>query len=320
MKINFKRMMIIIILILLIIILSIFFYLKLNKKSIKKINGVTSAESNEVEATYQINEINDTFINITILFESNLENIEYIITPVGNKIYSDKKKIAVDYNIENGINYIFKVKSENEGEENFTLIGDKDAKPKIEQSESYSYPTLYDTGVEIGKYVTVDYGSNTNNYYSLDNGKTWSEYNDKIKINNEGNLLAKSKVQNEINKVSKQYISINLAEDAIPKEVYDDDISTGMIWYVQHKEYGRINIDSSMWGKDALMYVYNHWNHGSVYTYAYDQNGRILNSTSDNEPSNKYWWKTINIPSNTLYLILKTQGSNARIMEIKPQI
>lgn len=320
MKINFKRMTSIIILILLIIVLSIFFYLKLNKKSIQKMNEVTSAESNEVEATYQINEINDTFINITILFESNLENIEYIITPVGNKIYSDKKKIAVDYNIENGINYIFKVKSENEGEENFTLIGDKDAKPKIEQSESYSYPTLYDTGVEIGKYVTVDYGSNTNNYYSLDNGKTWSEYNDKIKINNEGNLLAKSKVQNEINKVSKQYISINLAEDAIPKEVYDDDISTGMIGHVQHKEYGRINIDSSMWGKDALMYVYTHWNHGSVYTYAYDQNGRILNSTSDNEPSNKYWWKTINIPSNTLYLILKTQEPNARIMEIKPQI
>lgn len=318
MKINFKRMMIIIILILLIIILSIFFYLKLNKKSIQKMNEVTSAESNEVEATYQINEINDTFINITILFESNLENIEYIITPVGNKIYSDKKKIAVDYNIENGINYIFKVKSENEGEENFTLIGDKDAKPKIEQNESYSYPILYDTGIEIGKYVTVDYERDTNNYYSLDNGKTWSEYNDKIKINNEGNLLAKSKVKNKINKVSKQYISINLANDAIPKKVFDGNLQTGMGDSAKPL-IKRINVDNSMWSKNALLYVYTHWNHGHVWTYAYDQNGKILNSTSDNAPSNRYWWKTINIPSNTSYLMLKTQ-ENAQIMEIKPQI
>lgn len=319
MKINFKRMMIIIILILLIIILSIFFYLKLNKKSIKKINGVTSAESNEVEATYQINEINNSFINITILFESNLENIEYIVTPVENKIYSNKKKIAIDYNIEDGLEYVFKVKNENGEEESFTLIGDKNAKPEIIQNESYSYPTLFDTGVEIGKYVTVDYGSNTDNYYSLDNGETWNKYNDKIKIKNEGNLLAKSKVKNKINKISKKYININLANDSIPKEVYDDDISTGMIgWYVQ-QEYGRINIDSSMWGKDALMYVYTHWNTGTLYTYIYDKNGKILNSTTNSAPSNQYWWKTVNIPLDTSYIIFKIQF-NSKIMEIKPQI
>lgn len=318
MKINFKRMTSIIILILLIIVLSIFFYLKLNKKSIQKMNEVTSAESNEVEATYQINEINNSFINITILFESNLENIEYIVTPVENKIYSNKKKIAIDYNIEDGLEYVFKVKNENGEEESFTLIGDKNAKPEIIQNESYSYPILFDTGIEIGKYVTVDYESDTNNYYSLDNGKTWSEYNDKIKINNEGKLLAKSKVKSKINKVSKQYISINLANDAIPKEVFDGNLQTGMVDTAKPL-IKRINVDNSMWSKNALLYVSTHWNHGHVWTYAYDQNGKILNSTSDNSPSNIYWWKTINIPSNTSYLILKKQ-ENAEIMEIKPQI
>lgn len=67
------------------------------------------------------------------------------------------------------------------------------------------------------------------------------------------------------------------------------------------------------------MYVYTHWNTGTLYTYIYDKNGKILNSTTNSAPSNQYWWKTVNIPLDTSYIIFKIQF-NSKIMEIKPQI
>lgn len=152
------------------------------------------------EVTYVVNSTNENVENITIVIFNNT-GIARVVTPENlNIVPTEKKaKLAIDYTIKKGQEYIFKIQKEGEDKlEEFIL---KDDTVEINQTESYLYPILYDTGVEINKYITINYGDSKNNYYSVDNGETWIEYTGSIKVNKETTILAKSKDSNKINKL-----------------------------------------------------------------------------------------------------------------------
>jgi len=274
--------------------------------------GILTANT---EVTYVVNSTGENIENITITI-TNKTGIAKVVTPEGLEIFptEEKTKISIDYEMIKGQEYIFKIQKEGKSElEEFIL---KDDTVEINQTESYLYPTLYDTGVETNKYITINYGENTNNYYSIDNGETWIKYTGNIKIDKELTILAKSMDRNKINKISKQEIKFELASNALPYIAYDGNMSTRV---EGDDETEIIYIDKSMWEKNVLLYIYTHDNHGRVSIYLYNENGELLSSTSNNTPSNKKWWKTVTIPTNTKEMRIVLQNPNAKLYEIQPE-
>lgn len=267
------------------------------------------------EATYVVNSTNENIDNITVVISNNT-GISKVVTPDGLQIIpAGKKKLAIDYDMTKGQEYIFKIQKEGEsGVEEFIL---KDDTVEINQTESYLYPILYDTGVEINKYITINYGDSKNNYYSVDNGETWIEYTGSIKVNKEATILAKSKDSNKINKLEKQEIKLELARDALPNEAYDANISTKVEAVTINDTTKIINIDPSMWERNVLLYIYTHENHGRVSISLYNEAGGLLLNTYNNTPSNKKWWKRITIPLNTKKMLIDLQYPNAELYEIQ---
>lgn len=181
------------------------------------------------EMTYVINSENENIMNITVIGESGI-GIDEIVTPDDNKITptNTKNKIAVDYQINLGEEYTFKLKMNGSSEyEEYILKASADDKPEIIQSESYAYPLLTKYGVELNKSVEIDYGENTNNYYSTDNGKTWTKYEREVNITKECTLMAKSITNGKkVQRISSENITIILASNALGTAAYDGDEGT----------------------------------------------------------------------------------------------
>ncbi len=123
----------------------------------------------------------------------------------------------------------------------------------------------------MNKCVTIDYGTNTENYYSLDNGVTWIEYTGTFKVYKDVNIIAKSNENGTlINRIAR--IKLDLAQDAIGPDAYDSDISTGFKTTIRP---AYINLDSSLEGKKLRFDTNNEYN--SSYAI-YDENDSVLSS------------------------------------------
>ena len=179
--------------------------------------------------------------------------------------------MAIDYEIKNGENYTFNIKCENEEEKPFVINNTEDAYPKIEQNKSYEYALISYNGIDVNKCVTIDYGTNTENYYSLDNGVTWIEYTGTFKVYKDVNVIAKSNENGTpINRIAR--IKLDLAQDAIGPDAYDSDISTGFKTTIRP---AYINLDSSLEGEKLRFDTNNEYN--SSYAI-YDENNSVLSS------------------------------------------
>ena len=193
----------------LVITLGLFF----SKNRINKLKQTAQKEETTIEASYYVRETNENEINVTIYFESNV-GIKEVIEPNGNELnvqVENKKKLAIDYKVTSGEEYVFKIKlSESNEFEDYTLYADINAKPQITQ----------EGGVTTIKKVNIDYGQEGNNYYSWDNGETWIEYTEEIVVKEEGTILAKSKNKNnEISKIEKEEILIDYFVDLDAKTI-----------------------------------------------------------------------------------------------------
>lgn len=194
-------------------------------------NLETTEASADIETTYIVNSTNENTTNITIMIKSD-NDIDKVITPDGNEIIiKDKRKISIDYQVNLEEEYIFKIQGKGDTEaRDYKLKVTGEAKPIIEQNESYTYPLITKNSVTINKKVTIDYGDSTNNYYSVDNGETWQEYTGEIGISKDCVVMAKAKTEEEnvIQRVNKKEITINIASNAIPAVCYDGDSTTGV--------------------------------------------------------------------------------------------
>lgn len=219
----------------------------------QKILSVNKLEENKLEITYMINDEIDDKLKVLLIAESS-GGIDKIITPDENEIsIVNKKKIAIDYEIVRNQQYVFKIKLTGKNEfKEYSLVEDDKVYPIIEQNESYSYPELNDYGVILNKRVDIDFGSNNNNFFSIDNGETWEEYTGTIKIKKPCRLFAKHKGEgNEITKINKKDIVMNIAGDALDTYGYDENEETCA--EVSNYETKKIYVDSTMQGKKISM-------------------------------------------------------------------
>ena len=233
------------------------YYFEVDSK-LNIVGNIDASELTVTETTYKVNSTNGNIMNVTVNIKNEI-GIQKVIKPDNTDVTpaGSKEQVAIDYDVEDGKEYKFKVQliGSNEQKE-YTLKANLNAKPEIKQNESNAYPILTEYGVEINKIVEIDYGENTNNYYSLDNGNSWIKYTeDGIKMEKEGTILAKSVIDGEIAKEAKENITMQLADDALGLEAYDKDEETAFkINKSDFKEY-KINIDTNVNLKKIEIYA-----------------------------------------------------------------
>ena len=239
------------------------------------VGNIKTSELAVTEATYKVNSINENIMNVTISIKNEM-GIQKVIKPDNDEVTpaDSKEKITIDYYVEDGKEYKFKVKliGDNEPKE-YTLKAKLDEKIQIKQNDSNAYPTLTENGVKINKILKIDYGKNTNNYYSLDNGNSWTKYTEEISVKKEGTILAKSVVDGKITEEIQENITMQLANDALPTNAYDGNLNTNT-----NNTTKKILIDSSMWGQ--YIYVTTVASNWHTY-YIYNFNGNILSSANE---------------------------------------
>ena len=224
------------------------------------IGNIDTSEFAQTYTTYRLNSVNENIMNVTINIKNEI-GIQKVIKPDNTEItpVASKEQIAIDYNVENGKEYKFKVKLVGSNEEKeYILKANSNAKPEIKQNDSNTYPLITEYGIEINKTINIDYGENTNNYYSLDNGNSWIKYtgND-INIKKEGYILAKSVIEGEITKEAEENITMQLADDAIGLGAYDNNDDE--YFKPTHDDNGLksyyINVDKSLYENNIRIYM-----------------------------------------------------------------
>lgn len=193
-----------------------------------KIMGLTKAKYNEerniynstkMYATYEITEKNDNKGMAIIEFDSK-NGIEYIKYVKDDEIVlqcNGKKNIAIDYDVEDKKEYMFKVKEIDKEEEQYVLYVKIDS--QISEFQESEYFIIKEGGVELTRNVNIDYQYNDEckNYYSIDNGETWEEYKEELHFKeSKTNLKLKTETdKNIITKRENKEICVQYAQDAV---------------------------------------------------------------------------------------------------------
>lgn len=246
------------------------YYFEVDSK-LNIVGNIDAAELTVTDTTYKVNSTNGNIMNVTVNIKNEI-GIQRVIKPDNTDVTpaGSKEQVTIDYDVEDGKEYKFKVQliGSNEQKE-YILKANLNAKPEIEQNESNAYPTLTEYGFEINKIVKIDYGENSDNYYSLDNGNSWIKYTeDGVSVKKEGKILAKSVMNGEITKESQENITMQLASDAISKEWYDGDENTyASIGRFERKKY--LLVDESAIGKKIKMKVSS----SPIYMYITNKTG-----------------------------------------------
>ncbi len=189
------------------------------------------------------------------IYLDNIIGINKIICPNGEVINGEnKKQIKFEYELESNSIYEFKVTSLNE-EEVLRLDPNKESPVEITETTLKAYSIITEKGiVGTNKYVNIIFNGNGGNYYSIDNGENWKEYTEQVSITKEGTIMAKSVTENEVTKINKKDINLELANDALGNKICDNDNKTydGSIGVkylqIEDKMQGeKIEIDAEYW-------------------------------------------------------------------------
>lgn len=262
----------------------------------------------KTETTYLINSKDGDTMQVTVKIK-NKSGIEKVITPEGREIIPqvEKTQISIDYKIVSGNNYTFKVKIIGSEEiKSYELKANINAKPEIQQNDSYAYPLITKYGVKISKIIKIDYGDNTNNYYSIDNGKTWEKYEGPFGIGKEYNVMAKSITDGEITREDKKKIKFDLAGDLLGPEAYDENEDT--FYETGYAQTYYMNVDKETWN-NQLIFIGEGYNG----IWFLNDEGKTLYftnyfSTKDN---------TFNIPENTAQIKIYSNYSKIYRIGVK---
>lgn len=129
--------------------------------------------------------------------------------------------------------------------------------PKAPTIQSnYDYPILTQEGVKLDGEITIIYDirDDIDNYYSLDNGTTWTKYDKTFKVEGSVTVIAKS-----VKKVSGLEVTtskaVAIASNALGTAAYDGNSSTSVNYSTKDggnvKRY--IYIDENMYGKKIAL-------------------------------------------------------------------
>ena len=276
------------------------------------INGkvtINFPENNKATKMYKIGE-NGTWIeykgeftiNSYDIIEKNLKN-------------NDTKKVDIYAKMEDDARNVVQIKKEIEN------IDVDIEKPQINIVSVDKYPTITADGVINNCKISINYYNieGISNYYSIDNGNTWIEYNGDLKFNNVTKIMAKS-VKNEslLELTSKEDINPS-ANDAIGAYAYDDDTNTNYS-FVNSVKY--MLVDNSAIGK-RIYFSINPLSlaYGMQATIKFiDLNGNKIEKTYNSVYSTNY---SIVIPNETekmeITVIQQYNMNNFRIDNIKEE-
>lgn len=159
--------------------------------------------------------------------------------------------------------------------------------PIITADKTTQYPVLTTTGIYALTNVSIQYDDlyETDNYYSLDKGKTWHEYKGSFETSitenqTSGTIMAKSvKKVSGLESISE--ITIPLIEGSLGLLAYDGDENTAVDSPIGNKKYEYyLKIDSSAYLKQfqILQNTINQGSGGSPYMSItfYDKDNNIL--------------------------------------------
>lgn len=304
---NKKMHLIILLIISLIVLLSVFCIIEKNNNIVNKISSELKKEENNLDITYHI-EGNNNDIKCCIYFNSSIAKIEYITTPDENIIYPNRKKVAIDYRIQNEQDYLFKIKCEGESEYLYTITNKQEEYPKITQIESRNYAIITEDGIKCNVYK-LDFGDSSENYYSIDNGNTWKEYaGENLDIKKDTKIIAKTiNGKNSINRIA--IAKMNWASDAIKPEAYDGNVNS----YFRRDGNSIILVDETMRGKELKTFCKafsSDYCHGGISAY------NSLNQRTVIVGDYTYYNSTIIIPDDCVKLVFYMQ-SHVGIYELE---
>ncbi|MCI8347173.1 MAG: hypothetical protein HFJ12_04420, partial [Bacilli bacterium] len=184
------------------------------------------------------------------------------------------------------------------------------------------YPTLTEYGVEKGySQVFITYPKTAvRKLYSIDNGETWQNYTEGLKISSNIVLKAKSVDQYGNDSVISEYTSM-LPEDAIGVEAYDNNEGTSFYAQAVNESRAYTNksikllVSEEMRGKSIrlIAQIYN------AHISFYDENNQQLDSKGYD--SNQSVNEVLIIPENTTYVSFdqfSDSNSYVKIFEIIP--
>ncbi|MCI8482094.1 MAG: hypothetical protein HFJ27_03260 [Clostridia bacterium] len=245
--------------------------------------------------------------------------IESVIKPDG----TTTNETSFTYEISENKTYQFIAKGSNGrygiASIEITNIKETAKEPIIESN--FGYPILKRTGIEIDGTTNIVYDEKEGleHYYSLDNGATWNRYEGAFKIEQEGTIMARTTKNGQVlSEVDKE---IKMPDDALPKEAYDGDVSTEVIFngLQNDAKFYRLKISEEMIGKKCYIYAANKTPGEYIYALLLVEwifkdgtsQGVFSNTTIENAID-----LTLDIPNNVEYLRIGQQPYRA-INEIR---
>ena len=173
------------------------------------------------------------------------------------------------------------------------------------------YPTITSEGIQKAYNVIKNisyFDTSEKKKYSLDDGKTWLDYNnEEIRLNIGDKIIAKGIDEYGEDSRTKTYTAV-LPSDAIGEKAYDGDEST---YYEENKSfaYSYVELDNSIIGKKVKVIQ----NQESFEIYICNENKEVINKIY------KYGWgnstTVVEIPEGAKYIGI---FSSKRIYEFIP--
>lgn len=155
-------------------------------------------------------------------------------------------------------------------------------KPVITQF-SVNYPVITEDDVISPGEISIDFSKKDRitNYYSLDNGVSWLEYDGNIVVTKNTTVLAKSVSRTGVeSEYSSLYVDATISDTAIPRSAYDKDNSTQFTGATGCSKTKYMLIDEKMQGKKIDVYQKT-WNGAQINTFNfYDLNDVKISGVS----------------------------------------
>ena len=254
------------------------FYIVIDKKML--IINLIEADS-ETHFFYEFSEIRDNKIRILIRIKNKNIGLQRVEFSDEDILYiNDRNEICIDYELEDGIDYNFKIIASDGTEKNELINLKIPNTPEIEDI-IIGMPTITFTGTKEEKLqklqIKYDLREDFVNYYSFDEGKVWNLYEQPIYIKSIY-VLARTvnpkcigfyiEEKKELQKVT---------NNVLLPESYDEDEST----YALYENSCEFYVDESMWNKEIEIAFKNNWTgNGTRYLYlsCYDNENKLIES------------------------------------------
>ena len=203
----------------------------------------------EMEFSYRLANYKDNKFKISITVEDKANGMDIIEFPNGTILQCNgKKKVGLDYEIEEGTDYIFIVRDIQGNEKREVVNFTKPEEPTI-TTPTIETPTLSLKGIDIPKVeIKYDERPEFEGYYSIDNGKTWNLYTEPVNATSY-KIIAKSVHKKCPTLYTEVSANIQQTLTSLNPAGYDGNMDTYADYNVWPNYSCKFYIDDTCWDK-----------------------------------------------------------------------